>query len=280
MVNAEDPLCMEMVKHSKAARHVLVARDPNNPGLQQHVACGGDAVYAVHHDGKSWLSINRGNVQTLLMPLGDIPATANGLLPHNEGNALFAAAMAWALGIEQEIICRALRSFTNSSEHNPGRYNFIDGFPFQIMLDFAHNPQGVEAVCAIARRIPVTGRRFLVSLCGNRCRQHVMQNAPLLAEHFDHIIVSQGDDSFRASQLDFGEQDPLGEMLAFFEKEIVSAAAGRACGCSALRDPEESCRVAFNAAESGDFVVVLSAPWMVLRKLEQMQRFPAVAGQQ
>lgn len=115
------------------------------------------------------------------MPLHDIPATMNGLLKFNEQNALFALALAWVQGLPLETIRHAMAGFHNSPEQSPGRYSFIDGLPFQVVVDYAHNPAGAGELCALVQQLPVAGQRILLNLkLGNRHWQPFEEVAPLL----------------------------------------------------------------------------------------------------
>ena len=52
-------------------------------------------------------------------------------------------------------------AFGNTQATNPGRYNFIDGFPARVLFDYAHNADGFREMCAVVSKIPVAGRRIL-----------------------------------------------------------------------------------------------------------------------
>src|SRR5690606_3973426 len=114
----------------------------------------------------------------------------------------------WVHGVPQEQIRRGLCTFRNDLESNPGRYNWIEGFPFQVLLDFGHNPAGVRELLEVVRQVPVTGRRVLVWSIGNRHRRHFDD----VAAEFDRIYVAQEDDYLRRYAEGYGD-DPLGELL-------------------------------------------------------------------
>ncbi len=190
VINAEDPLCLAMRARAGTSRHILVARKPDAEAVVEHRRQGGEAVFLDQRRGQPWIVLAAGPVITELMPVHDIPATLRGMLPFNETNALFAAALAWAQGVDIDVIRRALSSFQNSPDHNPGRYNFLEGLPFDVLVDFAHNPDGVRGVCSVASALPVTGRRLLCSLnVGNRHPDHFDALAPSLAAGFDEVVL-------------------------------------------------------------------------------------------
>lgn len=168
----------------------------------------------MQHQSVPWAVMAEGSTRTLLLPLHMIPATMNGLLRHNETNALFAAAMAWAHGIDFATIRSALSSFANPTEQNPGRYNMIEGFPFQVLLDYGHNPDGVREICDIATKMKVSGKRRLLSRnVSNRHKAHLVEVAPLLAKTFDSFIFSCVPKSVLKCK-EYAGEDPIGNMLA------------------------------------------------------------------
>jgi cyanophycin synthetase len=104
VVNAEDPLCMAMRVRASAGRHILVARTPEVGALAEHRRGGGEAVFLDTRGGRRMIVLAAAATETELMPVDDVPATMNGLLACNESNALFAAALAWAHGIDHDAI--------------------------------------------------------------------------------------------------------------------------------------------------------------------------------
>jgi cyanophycin synthetase len=95
-----------------------------------------------------------------LVPIEEIPIAFGGAAPYNVANALGAAALASALGVSDEAIARGLRAFT--AEDNPGRGNVLDVGGVKVVLDFAHNPEGVRAFLALAAGLRAPGARLLV----------------------------------------------------------------------------------------------------------------------
>ena len=78
---------------------------------------------------------------------------------HNVQNAMFAAAMAFSMGLKLEDIRHGLRTFDTTFFQAPGRMNIFDEHPFKVILDYGHNAAAVEAMCAARRaaRRPAAG---------------------------------------------------------------------------------------------------------------------------
>jgi cyanophycin synthetase len=170
---------------------------------------------------------------------------------------LFAAALAWSQGIDIALIRMALSSFENSADQNPGRYNFIGGLPFDVLVDFAHNPDGVRGVCAAVAGLAVSGRRVLCSVnIGSRHPSHVATLAPVLADTFDEVIFSC-DPKLVGGCTEYAGDDPAATMVARSRRLLLE------CGFDTDRiaveaDPRAALRLALNEARPGDLIVLLA----------------------
>lgn len=265
VVNADDARCLQMGQLPGLPRKILVAASADNSAVLAHRKAGGHAVYRQTRDGLDWVCLAMGAQTEFLMPVNDIAATDHGRWPLMAQNALFAIALAWAQGVSLETIRHSVSCFQCSPEQHPGRYNRIGGWPFEILLDYAHTPEGVEALCeaiqAQRARQPSAGRHILVELIGNRRRRHVEHNAPLLARHFDILFISQDGEYLQKIGDDYKGEDPLGQMLSLFDREAGPAGGGKLrlmCErLAALQAGLDECR-------PGDTLVVLAEPEMAL----------------
>ena len=205
------------------------------------------------------------------MPLYDIPATMNGLLCFNESNALFAAALAWAQGVELAVIRTALGSFANTAEQNPGRYNLIQGFPFQVLLDYGHNPDGVRELCEVVSRMPVKGQRhFLNQKLGNRHKAHFIELSPDLSKTFDYFVLSC-DSELVKKCLDYTGEDPVKVMFSIHGRALLSQGVATSRITQDSDKTQALCK-AFAGAKPGDLVVLLADPLTALPWLEAQKR--------
>jgi len=81
---------------------------------------------------------------------------------YNMANAVGAASVGIALGVDRDIIKRALES----AEPVPGRFEPVNtGQPFSIIIDYAHTPDALERLCLSAREI-TPGRILTLFGCG------------------------------------------------------------------------------------------------------------------
>ena len=266
VVNGDDPRCVAMLARAGTDRHILVSTRPDT--VASHRRRGGAAVVLAKRDGEPWLILCDGDSEAPLMAAADIPATMGGLLRFNQTNAMFAAALAWAQGLEPGVIRTALASFQNSVEHNPGRYNFIDGLPFEVLLDYAHNVDGVREVCEVVDRIQVTGRKLLCSLMiGNPGPGQYVELAPRLARTFDSFVVGCNPPSVFRNE-GYPGADPVGAMLAHGHR-ILADNDVPAERIWTEGDPPAAVRLAMDVARPGDLVVLLGAPSQALPVIDE-----------
>lgn len=256
VVNADDPLCIAMLRHAGTAQHLLVAHSENNDHVAQHRERGGSAVFVGGSGEERCIMLASGAATSPLMRLQEIPATMNGLLAFNESNALFATALAWALQVEPEMIRQALAGFHNSPQQNAGRFNFVEGFPFQILVDYAHNPAGMRGLLDVAARIKVSGKRVLVNSNGLRYRRHLEQELPGYVQVFDRIYIGPYEDYFLRSSRGFDSTDPIGDMLSQASAMLTPLlSAGQTL--HTLRNHADALRTALESCEPGDLLVML-----------------------
>jgi cyanophycin synthetase len=124
-----------------------------------------------------------------------IPATIEGKAMHNVQNAMFAAVMAYAMGVKVENIRQGLRTFDTSYFQVPGRTNVFDELPFKVILDYGHNPAAVQAMSDLALRLECSGRRICVlSAPGDRRDEDIRAIARIAGKAFDHLILRRDDD--------------------------------------------------------------------------------------
>ena len=193
VLNADDPLCLSVVEGRAADSIYLVSLDDENPAVAQHRAQSGRAAILDNQGKTPTLVICQGEVQTPIIAVEDVPAAFGGAARHNIANALFAAAMADALGLGADDIRNGLESFAFSHEMLPGRSNLFDGHPFTVILDYAHNPAAFAAVGDMMQGLANGGaRRCVFTSPGNRDDANLRTVAETLAPRFDHFVCRQG----------------------------------------------------------------------------------------
>jgi cyanophycin synthetase len=195
VLNADDINCLKMADHTKASRIAYVTMNPRHELVRKHLRAGGLA--AVLEDGINgqMITLYDKGVHLPLLWTHLIPATLEGKAMHNVQNAMFAATMAYAMGVKVENIRQGLRTFDTSYFQVPGRTNVWDKLPFKVILDYGHNPAAIQAMVDLAKRLEVTGERICVLAApGDRRDEDFRAIAKIAATGFDRFIIKRDDD--------------------------------------------------------------------------------------
>ncbi len=257
VINAEDSLCMQAAQKAHAKHLVLVSTNDRLPLFAAHIEKSGAGVCLKIIENRLWIVFFKNKKVVPLIQVDEIPATMNGLVAFNISNAMFSAGLAWAQELSLEAIRTGLSTFTSSEGMNPGRMNMIEGFPFQLLLDFSHNPDTVKNLVKVVRQMPVKGKkRVLIQNIGNRHRTHFKESASDLAETFDEFIVSCDPKKLKHNLI-WGKDDPIGTMLEESRKSLVEEGVNEKA-ISVEADQEEAIRVSLNTTKAGDLLVLLT----------------------
>lgn len=161
-----------------AADWVLLSVDGETPGLERHLAAGGEGWSVRLRGAVEVLVHHRGDRSEDLIAVGAIPATVGGTARHNVANALAASALAHALGASFEHIASALSRFGADPDDNPGRLERYELGGVRVLLDFAHNPHGVHALAPSVHQLRGSGRLFVaLGQAGDRSQEDLDQLA-------------------------------------------------------------------------------------------------------
>ena len=197
VLNADDPLCLQMADYTEAERLCYVTMNPSHALVKQHIRAGGEAFVLEQAMNGHMIAMYDGETHTPLLWTHLIPATIEGRAMHNVQNAMFAAALAYNMNVSLDDIRHGLRTFDSTFFQAPGRMNIYDEHPFKVILDYAHNPAAVKAICGLVDRFDVDGKRIIVlSAPGDRRDEDIREIARIAAGHFDHYICRR-DDSTR-----------------------------------------------------------------------------------
>jgi cyanophycin synthetase len=200
VLNADDPLCLKMADYTEAKHLCYVTMDPTHELVGEHIKAGGRGVVLESGIKGQMITIYDHNAHIPLLWTHLIPATLEGRAMHNVQNAMFAAAMAFSMGLKLEDIRHGLRTFDTTFFQTPGRMNIFDEHPFKVILDYGHNPHAVEAMCDLVERLEPAGRRIVVLAApGDRRDEDIADIARIAAGRFDRYFVRR-DDQLRGRQ--------------------------------------------------------------------------------
>jgi cyanophycin synthetase len=161
VLNADDALLLATARrlpHARAARWALFAGSLSHPALQSCAAVGGPICGV--HQGRLLLVVPGEPVYDLGEP-ADLPITLGGAAAHNLSNAAAAALAAHCLGLPLRAIAAALARFGADPEDNPGRLEHWRWRGATVIVDYAHNPDGLTHLLAVAQRLLDLGSRAM-----------------------------------------------------------------------------------------------------------------------
>ncbi len=155
ILNAEDP--------------TLAARfdgRTSQPGWYSVQPCQG-------RDLRAWverdvLCFNDGNTRHTIAPVADVPITLDGAAAHNVSNVLGAICVAHGLRFSVDAIRDGLTTFEPNASNSPGRTNVFRAHGVTIIVDFAHNPEGMDALVATAKRLSSRRTLLVIGQAGDR----------------------------------------------------------------------------------------------------------------
>ncbi len=163
VLNADDALLVASAA-GIAAPIVWFSLDAENPVLFEARRTGGEVAF--ERDGSLWLA--EGPTERPVARLADIPITFAGAARHNTANALAALLIGQRLGWSDEALRLGLADFGRDPEDNPGRLASFDLDGVRVVVDFAHNPHGQEALLDMAACMDVKRRLVVLGQAGDR----------------------------------------------------------------------------------------------------------------
>jgi len=248
VLNADDERVAQMATHSPA-RPIYVTMRRENDLVRRHIReQGGRAVALEEGLNGRLIVLYEGEEQIPLLWARQIPATVEGHAIHNIQNAMFATAIAHAMGISLENIRQGLRTFTTDFFQTPGRMNFYNEHPFRVLLDYAHNAHGMTAMAQTIRGLTVNGRRLgVLAAPGDRRDEDILELARAAAPAFDFIILREDDNLRGRRRGDTGALVRQGLLAAGFPTDRISPE---------VYGEEEAVQRSLEAAQPGDLLVI------------------------
>lgn len=196
VVNWDDPRVRVRALTLPAQRRWFSTSAPDK-ALQAHLSNGDEAWCLV--DGHLCRYTDQSKEE--IMAASEIPITLGGAAKHNAANALAAAAAADHVGIQMDSIVAALREFGHSESDNPGRSNVFKVNDVTVLMDFAHNPDGVKAIMETAKDIPHKRMLATVGQAGDRSDESIVALAQCTyAANPDRIIIKHMDEFRRGRE--------------------------------------------------------------------------------
>ena len=196
VLNADDPRVLRMAAYSDAKNVCYVTLNPEHQLVREHIRAGGRAIALEGGINGQMITIYDKGAHIPLLWTHLVPSTMEGKATFNVQNAMFAAAMAYSMGVKLEDIRNGLRTFHTTFYQAPGRLNVFDDHPFKVIMDYGHNAAAVDAVCQLVARLECKGRRIcVVAGPGDRRDEDLDEIGQAAARgNFDHYICRRDDD--------------------------------------------------------------------------------------
>ena len=252
VLSADDKVLLARAP-AQVCKVALFALDDSHPALVAHRKHGGETCGLVEEH----LILSRGSECFSLGHFHDMPLTLNGAAMFNIANIAAAALAASALGISPAIISEQLKRFGGSRLHNPGRLDCWKLADITVVIDYAHNPDGLKMLLEgmeVIRREQSTvagnARRIglLLGQAGNRSNEAVAELARVAATSKPNLIVVKEIPSMLRGRA-------TGEVSALL-KDALLAADYPAEDICMQADEVEAARQLLRWAAVGDVVVL------------------------
>jgi cyanophycin synthetase len=262
ILNADDPLCLKMADYTQAKHLCYVTMEPSHELVREHIQAGGRGLVLESGMKGQMITLYDHGSHIPLLWTHLIPATLEGRAMHNVQNAMFAAAMAFSLGLKLEDIRHGLRTFDTTFFQAPGRMNIYDEHPFKVILDYGHNPAAVEAMCELVKRLDIVGRRLcVIAAPGDRRDQDIADIGRIAAGYFDRYICRR-DDNLRGRK-----PDEVPNLL----RDALVANGVPADRILVIPDEQAAVEAALYEAEAGDLLLIFADA--VTRSWKQVIQF-------
>jgi cyanophycin synthetase len=264
VLNADDPLVAEM-RRACSGSVILFSMREQHELIDRWVRRGRKAIVLERGPLGERMVIKEGRRTMPIAWIHTLPATFEGRARMMVQNAMAAAGAAHAAGAHLHDIRQGLRSFTTSIYQAPGRLNVFDLDGVRVVIDYAHNPAGLETlgdfVERLAKDAPHGGRPgepswaanlrvAVVATAGDRRDDDMRELGRIAARYFDDVIVRE-------------DRNPRGrargETAALIQegvREAISKGGVRAGNVEVVVDEMEATRRAIDRSRPGDLVVL------------------------
>ncbi|OSZ82511.1 cyanophycin synthetase [Chitinophagaceae bacterium IBVUCB1] len=255
ILNADDDLVYAM-REGLNCKLALFSLYENSPRIKEHCAKGGLA--AVYEHG--YVTILKGGWKIRIEKVTNIPITFSGKAEFNISNVLGATLAAYVRDFKTEDIRLALQTFVPSPAMTPGRMNFFQFKNFTVMLDYAHNTHGIQAIGKYVQSVDAPLKVGIVAGVGDRRDEDIISLGEESAKIFDEIIIRQ-DKNLRGRTEE--------EMIELMTRGIRNIDPLKKI--TLFRRESEAIDHAIATAQKGSFIVVISD--VVPDALDQVKRY-------
>ncbi|HEX7314148.1 MAG TPA: cyanophycin synthetase [Pyrinomonadaceae bacterium] len=255
VLNADDELVFAMGADTPG-NVALFSMEETNPHIVEHTREGG--IACVFENG--YVTLLKGRWKVRVEKVINIPLTYSGRAAFMIQNVLAATLATYLQGISIEDIRVGLTTFVPSVAQTPGRLNLIEMGDFTVLIDFAHNPAGMEALQRFVSKFPNKIKTGVIGGTGDRRDDDLLLYGRIAAQMFTNVIVRE-DDDLRGR--------PPGDSTRFVVEGIKSVSPDMPI--REITDAPEAIDYALKHARKGELVVILADK--VSRSVELVSKF-------
>jgi cyanophycin synthetase len=170
------------------------ALDADHASLRAHRVRGG-ATCGVH-DGR--LQLHQAGGGHDLGSVAAMPLTVEGSASYNIANLAAAALAGGALGIPPAVMAAVFARFGAHVGDNLGRMMRFERDGVRILVDYAHNPEGMQGLLRVANYLRRPGGRLgtVLGQAGNRQNSEIEALARAVAQFHPDLIVIKEDETY------------------------------------------------------------------------------------
>ena len=255
VLNGDDAYSMRLMPDldSKIA---IFSLDENNPHIKKFAKEG--KVTCVYEEG--FITIKKGDWKIRVAKANNIPITMEGKAKFMISNVLAASLATYLYGFEIEDIANSLRTFIPSPMLMPGRLNIFKFKKFHVLIDFAHNPAGYEAIEDYLSNVEATKKIGIISGVGDRRDEDIRECGKIAGRMFDYIIIRN------EKHLRGRTEEEINDLIISGIQESDSTVS-----YECIPKEIEALKHAMSMAEDGTFITALSD--VVTNAIELVQEY-------
>ncbi len=185
ILNADNKYTVSMAKEC-VSNIAYFSMDENNPLIKEHISKGGLA--AIYENG--YVTICKGTWKIRVEKAVNIPLTFGGRATYNIANVLPTLLAGFIRNFKVEDMRVALQTFIPGPVQTPGRMNIFRFKNFELMVDYAHNTAGFEAIGEMLGKIDAHHVGVIAGV-GDRRDEDTIALGRQAAKMFNEIVIRQ-----------------------------------------------------------------------------------------
>jgi len=242
ILNADNKYTAAMTKDLRC-KHAFFSMDENNPIIKAHTAAGGLA--AIYEN--DYITICKGTWKIRVEKAVNVPLTFGGKATYNIANILPVVLAGFIRNYKIEDMRLALATFIPGPAQTPGRMNIFRFKNFDVMVDYAHNTAGFEAIAEMLSKVDATEKVGVIAGVGDRRDEDTVNLGKVAAKMFDEIIIRQ-DKNLRGRTEE--------EIIDLMTTGISQVDANKKV--TTIKKEKEAIEYAIKHAKKGSFITICS----------------------